>query len=278
MQRLARPPSRPATTPRWPSVCVAFGSGPFVLACGARAGHLDAARDDAERCIVQRAEVIQPLTELQLGDAGREQRAPCCSATYPSAAVGWSRSNCTFSCTCSSMQPRRSTSMFTWAPKSYTYRNRSPRWSRKALGQYGGCVCAAAAILPPVDVQAVQRRIAPGKYDVQAGVELGEGRRPTDQMAERLRHWLHLPPKWQWTTNPVCHALPTTAARRLSPFVAGGVVPCGTALSLQPLENKARSKNSAGWHRFCLLLELRPDAMGKSFEVSLDAWRHADLQ
>ena len=54
-------------------------------------------------------------------------------------------------------------------------------------------------------------------------------------------------------------------------------MPCYTALSLQPLDNKGQSKNFAGWHRFCLLLEWRPDAMGKSVEVSLDAWRHADL-
>jgi hypothetical protein len=125
-------------------------------------------------------------------------------------------------------------------------------------------------ILPPVDVQAVQRRIAPGKHDVQDGVGLCEDSRPTDQMAERVRRWLPLPPKWQGTTNLVRHALPAMAAQRLSPFVAGRAVPCYTTLSLQPLENKAHSNNLAGWHRFCLLLELRLDVMGKSVAVSLD--------
>jgi hypothetical protein len=123
----------------------------------------------------------------------------------------------------------------------------------------GGCVCAAAAIPPPMEVQAVPRRIAPGKDDVQDGVEPGEGRRSTDQMVERVRRWLHLPPKEQGTTTLICHALPATAAWRLSLFVAGGATPCQTAVSLQPLEKEARSKNFAGWHRFCPLLVGRPD-------------------
>ena len=70
-----------------------------------------------------------------------------------------------------------------------------------AMGPQGIWPYAVGAFAPlppystPVDVQAVPRRIAPGKYNMQDGVELGEGRRPTDQMAERVRHRLHLPPK-----------------------------------------------------------------------------------
>ena len=277
MQRLARQPSRPATTPRWPSVCVAFGSGHLSLPAAfvpatwtppamTRSGHRPACGSDTA-----------PYRDA-LGDAGREQR-PVLLRDVPVRRRGLELDRTAPSharaVRCSSVGPRPCSR----GHQSHTHTATARRdGSARHWAICGGRVCAAAAILPPVDVQAVQRRIAPGKYDVQDSVELCEGRRPTDQMAERVRHWLHLPPKWQWTTNLVCHALPATAARRLSPFVAGGVVPCGTALSLQPLENKAQSKNSAGWHRFCLLLELRPDAMGKSVEVSLDAWRHADLQ
>ena len=78
----------------------------------ARAGHLDAARDDAELGIVQRAKVIDPRIQLQLGDTGREQR-PVLLRNVPVGRRGRSRSSRTVSRTCSSMQLGWSTYIFT---------------------------------------------------------------------------------------------------------------------------------------------------------------------
>jgi hypothetical protein len=80
--------------------------------------------------------------------------------------------------------------------------------------------------------------------------------------AVRVRHRLHLPQKWHRTTGPIGLALPATAVCRLSSFVAGRAAPCWAACSLQPLADEARRTNQAGWHRFCLFLEGRPDTSG----------------
>ena len=69
----------------------------------------DAARDDAELGIVQRAKVIQPL----ITDGEGASSAPCRSATYSFTPMGRSRSIRTVSRTCSSMQLGWSTYMFT---------------------------------------------------------------------------------------------------------------------------------------------------------------------
>src|SRR5262249_29414356 len=76
-------------------------------------------------------------------------------------------------------------------------------------------------------------------------------------MVGRVRRLLHLQPAWHRTASLVYRALHITAAPLLSPFVAGGVAPCGISVSLQPFDKKSLRENTAGWYRFCLVLEYR---------------------
>ena len=79
-----------------------------------------------------------------------------------------------------------------------------------------------------------------------------QGELTAELALRRARHWLHLQPGWHRPPGLICHALHPTAARLLSPFVAGEGEPCRVSCSLQPLDTKSLRESLAAGTDFAL--------------------------